>query len=100
MQFSVKCKKKKKKKMGNEKSTEKPPTVHEDVIKIINANVQQTAHLQKTADATSILAYVALGCIVFGAAYIIIRAVIKHERLRTTESIKNAVSLTNVLCEK
>lgn len=84
--------------MGNEPSTEKPPTNHEDIIKIINTN--QTAHLEKTANATSILAYVTLAIIVVGVAYIIMRAVIKHERLKTNETIKTAVSLTNVLSAK
>lgn len=84
--------------MGNEKSTEKPPTNHEEIIKIINTN--QTAHLEKTANATSILAYVTLVMIAIGVVYIIMRAVIKHERLKTNERIKNAVSLTNVLTEK
>lgn len=33
--------------MGNENTTPAPPKVHEEVIKIINANVQQTTHLEK-----------------------------------------------------
>lgn len=86
--------------MGNEQTTPKPPTVHEDVIKIINANVHQTAHLEKTANATSILAYTTLAIIVIGVIYVISRAIINHERLRTKETIKNAVSLNNVMVEK
>lgn len=38
--------------------------------------------------------------IVVGVAYIIMRAVIMHERLKTNETIKSAVSLTNVISEK
>lgn len=38
--------------------------------------------------------------IVVGVAYVIMRAVIKHERLKTNETIKSAVSLTNVISEK
>lgn len=86
--------------MGNEPSTEKPPVVHEEIIKVINNNIRQTAHLEKTAKATTILAYVGLAVIVIGVMYFVLRAVLRHERLRTNERIRNAASLVNVLSEK
>ena len=79
--------------MGVESSTPKPQTVHEEVVKIINANVQQSAHLEKTADATSILAKLGIIVIVIIAGYLIYRVIISYERMKTDASIKRAVSL-------
>lgn len=82
--------------MGNENTTPKPPQVHEDVIKIINANVAQTAHLEKTASSTTILAYAGIIAIVLGALYMIYRLVIRYERIKTNERINRVMSLTSV----
>lgn len=86
--------------MGNEPSTEKPPVIHEEVIKVINNNIRQTAHLEKTANAATILAYVGLAVIILGVLYLVLKAILKHERLKTNEKIRNTVSLTNILSEK
>lgn len=84
--------------MGNENTTPKPP-VHEDIIRIVNANVAQTAHLEKTANATSILAYAGITIIVLGLLYILCKLVIRYERLKTENRIKKVVSLSNILTE-
>lgn len=84
--------------MGNQNTTPKPP-VHEDIIRIVNANVAQTAHLEKTANATSILAYAGITIIVLGLLYILYKLVIRYERLKTENRIKKVVSLSNILTE-
>ena len=86
--------------MGVESSTPKPQNVHEEVIKIINANVQQTAHLEKTADATTILAKIGIIVVIIIAGYIIYRVIINFERMKTEASIKRAVSLAVISVDK
>lgn len=84
--------------MGNQNTTPKPP-IHEDVIRIINANVAQTAHLEKSANATSLLAYAGIAVIVLGIIYVFYKTIIRYERLKSEERIKKVVSLSNILTE-
>ena len=86
--------------MGNENTTPKPPNVHEDVIKIINANVQQSAHLEKNASATSMLAYIGLSIVIILVLYVIYRVIITMERMKTQEAINRSVSLASVTVNK
>lgn len=81
-------------------STEKPPPVREELIKIVNINAEQTAHLEKTANAASALAQVGIGLIVLVLIYGLYRVVIHYERMKTNNSIKNAVSLAQITTEK
>lgn len=83
--------------MGN---TTPKPQIHEDVIRVINANVQQSAHLEKTAGATSVLAVVGVLLLVILVIYVIYRAVVKYERLSTQSRIERAVSLANIVVSK
>lgn len=82
--------------MGNEQSTHAPPTKHEEIIKIVNANVQQTEHLERTADATTKLAYIGFAILVMFVLYVMHRVITKYERLRTNQVIRSATSLANV----
>lgn len=85
--------------MGNQATTQKPP-LHEDTLRIINANVLQTQHLQKSADAVSILAYVGVVIIIIIIAYALYRVAINYERMKTDQRIRRVVSLSSVLSEK
>lgn len=83
--------------MGNEQTTPKPPTVHEDVVRIINANVQQTAHVQKTASAITVLAYVGVIFLIAALLYAAHRIITKYERMRTAELIRRNTVLNSVV---
>lgn len=82
--------------MGNEITTPAPRRVPEEIIKIVNANVLQTAHLERSADATTKLVYIGTTVLVLVLLYAIYRVMIKFERLRTQEAIKRAVSLASI----
>ena len=82
--------------MGTQQSTPKPPTLHEETIRIINANVLQTAHLQKSANATTVLAYAGVAVIFIGLAYVLYRAIVNYERLRAEDRLRRVVSLSNI----
>lgn len=86
--------------MGNKNTTEKPSAIHEDVIRIINANVQQSTHLEKTADATKLLASVRVIILIILIAYGVYKAIITYERMKTETNIQKAVSLANIVVEK
>lgn len=86
--------------MGNEVTTLAPPRATEEIIKIVNANVQQTAHLERSADATTKLVYIGTAVLVLVLLYVIYRIIIKFERLRTQEAIKRAVSLASITATK
>lgn len=87
-------------KMGNENTTPAPAKVHEEIIKIINSNVQQSAHLEKTASATSMLAYIGLSILIILVVYVVYRVIINIERMKTQEAINRSVSLASVLSNK
>lgn len=86
--------------MGTEQSTPKPPLLHEETIRIINANVLQTAHLEKSASATTVLAYAAVAVIFITLAYVLYRAIIKFERMRTEDRLRRVVSLSSIVTQK
>lgn len=86
--------------MGNEVTTLAPPRVPEEIIKIVNTNVQQTAHLERSANATTKLVYIGTAVLVLVFLYVIYHIIIKLERLRTQEAIKRAVSLASVTAIK
>lgn len=71
---------------SDEKLTPKSTAKHEEIIKIVNGNVRQSEHTEKTANAIRILAYVSLILLAIGVDYMIYKAIIKHERLKTLQA--------------